>query len=205
VGPDGVQLAQVAQAGELCGGDEFPLAPALGSGLEHAAVSPFRVAQGLPLGDGQCAGLFAVDILARSHGHNRSQGVPAVARGDEQGVDIVACGQKFAQVDVLGAVLAAVARIHQALNVFAARFPDVADRHEVHILLAEHPVQDACAAAADADGAHHDALAGGDSTVLAQRCGRDDGRGGEGTADESGAAQELPPAHALCLGLPIDR
>ena len=99
VGVDGRQFAELAVAAEIGGEDEVGHAAPLRAGLIDAAVAPHGVGQGLALGDGHRAGLFAVDVLARLGRVDRGHRVPAVAGGDQHGVDVLA-GEHLAEVAV---------------------------------------------------------------------------------------------------------
>ena len=114
-------------------------------------------------------GLLGVDVLAGAHGQDRGQRVPAVAGGDQHGVDVGALGQELADVGVHLAVVVAVLRSSTYL-LTASRLLllQVADGHELHVGLAHHPLQVAHAAAADADAAADDLLAGRHGAVPAQ-------------------------------------
>ena len=63
-------------------------APALGAGLEDPAGLADRVVELLAEVDGQAAGLLAVDVLAGLGRQHRRRRVPAVAGGDQHGVDV---------------------------------------------------------------------------------------------------------------------
>ena len=84
--------------------------------------------------------------------------MPAVARCGENCIDIRP-REELLHVDVLRAVGVAVVLVHDALDRVAALLAHVADGHELDVLLRQHPVaQVAGTAAAEADGAHHDAV-----------------------------------------------
>ena len=121
--------------------------------------------------------------------------VPAVARGDEQRVNVRARGQELAHVAIHGAILVAVLVVHEPLDGLALGLLGIADGDELHVLLRQHPVQDARAPTADAHAAEHDALAGRDGAVEAQRGSGDDARCSHGTAGQRGALQEVPPGY----------
>ena len=127
----------------------------------------------LPLRHGEAGRFFAIHILARPHGQDRGRGVPAVAGGNQHGIDVGPFGQQLAHVPVRRAILVAVFAVHGVLGAFAVAFPHIADGHKLHVGLAEHPAQIAGAAAADADGPHHDPLARRHRAVAPQRRGRE--------------------------------
>ena len=76
----------------------------------------------------------------------------------------------------------------------------IADRDELHVLLRQHPVQDAGAPAADAHAAEHDALAGRDGAVQAQRGGGDEAGRGNRAAGKHGALEKLPAGEGRQAG-----
>src|SRR5208282_5591377 len=74
----------------------------------------------------------------------------------------------------------------------------VTDRHELDVLLAEHPLQIELAAATDSNRTHHDAFAGSRRTIAAQSPGGDDGRRqAKGSRRGRGLFQALPPVQLL--------
>ena len=101
--------------------------------------------------------------------------MPAVAGGDQHGIDVRPLGQKLAEVAIRGTILAAVPAVTMFL--IARRGPpDVADRHELHVGFASI-AQVAAAPAAEADAAEDDPLAGGRLAAGAQLTNRGQGKG----------------------------
>ena len=125
------------------GGLEVGDAAPLRAGLEDAAVAPDRVVQGLAQPDRQAAGLLAVDVLAGLGRQDRGRGVPAVAGGDQHGVD-VRPGQQLADVAVHRAVLVAVLGVDHRLDRLAAAGLHVADGHELHVRLGQRSSSRSC-------------------------------------------------------------
>src|ERR1035437_7791364 len=156
---DSLQLAEFAAARQVEGLDEIrPVAP-LRPRLVNPSQPQERVRQRAAVGDGHGARLLAVNVLARLRRHHREQRMPAVARGDQQGVDILARPQLLL-VGVHRAIVVAVFLVHHGLDGFTAFIAHVADRHELHVRLTQEAAQIAGAAAADAEAAHADAVAG---------------------------------------------
>ena len=87
--------------------------------------------------------------------------MPAVAGGNQHGVDIRALGQELADVARHGTVGVPVLRVHQLLDRFAPAAVDVADRQELHVRFDEHFAQHGLAATAQPDAAQQDPLARG--------------------------------------------
>ena len=153
-----LHLAEAAEAQQLVAHDEVRLAQALDAGLVDAAVLLRRRDDGLSLAHRHRGRLFAIDVLARPHGEHGRGRVPAVARRDVDGVDVLA-RKHFAHVDVHLAVLVAVVRVGPVLDALAAFLPHVADRDELHVLLRQHPAAEhAAAAPPEADARHDDSI-----------------------------------------------
>jgi hypothetical protein len=184
-----LQFPQPPVAGQLHRHHEIARVAALRPCLVNAPVAPERFRQRLAFGDRHGARLFAIDILALLRGMDGKQRVPAVAGRDQHGVN-VGPGEQLHVVRVHDAVAIAVMPVHGGLDDFAALFAHVADRHELHVLLREERLQVVGAAAADADSAHHDTVAGRHSPgpLSQHRTGHDHGGGGQG-----GRFQELSP------------
>jgi len=119
--------------------------------------------------------------------------VPAVAGGDEHAVDVGALGQELANLGIHAAVAVAVALVDGLLDLLARRLLGIADRHELHVRFRQHPPQVTHSAAADADAAHHDALAGGHGAVAAQGGSGDDGRRREGRTGRGSRLEKPSP------------
>ena len=168
-----LHLAEAAEAQQLVADDEVRLAQALDAGLVDAAVLLRRGDDGLSFAHGHRGRLFAVHVLARAHREYGRGRVPAVARRDVDGVDVLA-REHFAHVDVHLAVLVAVVRVGPFLDALAAFLPHVADRDELHVLLRQHPAAEhAAAAPSESDAGHHDAVGRRHLAVEAQcRCRR---------------------------------
>jgi len=90
-----MNLAQSAGASHFYGEDVIRFAEPLGSGLIDPPIPTRRLNDHLPLRHRQAGRFLTINILARPHGPDRSQRVPAVAGGDQHGLDIRALGQKL--------------------------------------------------------------------------------------------------------------
>src|SRR5690348_13099173 len=90
LGVYGAQLAQFAAARKLESLHEIRAVSALRPCLIDAAEAEERVCQRAALGNGHRAWLFAIDVFARLRRHHGKQRMPAVARSDEQSVDVLA-------------------------------------------------------------------------------------------------------------------
>ena len=124
--------------------------------------------------------------------------MPAVAGGDQHGVDVLAVEQ-FAEVAESGAVLVAVMLVHEflaqlapalqpALPVQPARL-HVTDRQALHVGMLEHSGEVVGATRANADHAQSDAL----------RCGRPSGPPSAAAGTNNGAASAaLADARSIC-------
>src|SRR5262249_52459790 len=145
----------------------------LRASLEHPLRLADRVVEVLAPGDGETAGLFAVDVLARPRRQDRRRGVPAVAGGDEHGVN-VAPRQQLMEVAVGGAVLGLVMFVHELLARLAPARLYIADGQALHVGLLKHRLEVVGATRADADDTQRDALGRGRFPLSAER-----GRGHE--------------------------
>ncbi len=133
--------ARAARSGELDRRDERAFAQALDAGLIDAAVPPRRLDDHPALGDRHARRLLGVDVLAAPHGHAGRQRVPAIAGGDQDRVDVGSGREEFAHFRIHLAVGAAVVLVDDLLDCLATNLASVADRHELNVLLAEHPLQ----------------------------------------------------------------
>jgi hypothetical protein len=136
-----VQLAEAAGAGQLDAEHAIGHTQALRAALIHPPVSPGRGDDHLAFRDGQAGGLFAVHVLALPHRQGGRQRVPAVAGGNQHGIQIRALGQKRANVRRLGTAVVPVLRVDQVLDHFPPALVQVADRQELHIRLGQHFAQ----------------------------------------------------------------
>ena len=159
---------------------------ALAAAGDDAAVTPGRVDHQRPFAQRQRFGLLAVDVFAVAACFDHHDRVPVVGRGNVHGVDVGA-GQQLAKIVVgLAVVDCHNARRSSPLTAVADFFAHVAHGHVLHVFAAEVAPLIAAAHIADADPAHHDAVAGRRPLVVAQRRRGDDERHGE-----SGAATGL--------------
>jgi hypothetical protein len=93
--------------------------PALSSALPYGPVALHRVDEASAFRDGKGDGLFAVHVLARTRCQTAQYGVPAVATGDEHGVDVFAFEHLFVK-PVGGAGGVAIGLIDQLLRLSGA-------------------------------------------------------------------------------------
>ena len=135
-GVDGVDFPQAAAARQFRGDAEIIDIATLGAGLENPSVAIHRIGQFLALADGHAAGFLAVDVLARLGGEDDAQRVPAIAGGNEHGVDIVAA-EDVVHFPGFGAVRVAVVPVGHDPDHFAARYLDVGNHHKLHLGLLE--------------------------------------------------------------------
>ena len=108
-----MKLAELAALREPHGGLEVRHAPPLRAGLEDAAGLADRVVEGLAKSDRQPAGLLAVNVLAGLRREDRGRGVPAVAGGNQHGVN-VRPREQIAEVAVEHAVLVPVMLVDES-------------------------------------------------------------------------------------------
>ena len=171
------QLAELARLGHLDRQHEVADAATLGTRLIDPAVQVDHVGQGPALLDRHRAGLLAVDVLARPSGHDRSHRVPAVAGGDQHGVDVVAA-EHIEHVAVRDAIAVAVGLVDHLLHFFAARLLTIGNGHELGHREFQELAQDVAPATAQPDSADGDALARGHGAVGPQgTSGNDRGNG----------------------------
>ena len=135
-------------------GDASPLR----ARLKDAARPLHRVVKPLAQIDRQATGLFAVNVLAGLGGHHRGRSVPAVARGDQHGVDVLAIEQLAKIADRL-AVVVSVVLVDQRLARLATARLNVGDHHALHVGHGEHRLDIVGAPGPDADHAQRDLLA----------------------------------------------
>ena len=193
-GVQGVEFSQLPAASQIDRELETVDTSPLRSDLKHTPVAPHGIGQDLALAHRHRTGLFAVDVLARFRRHDRGQGVPAVARGDQHGVDVASCEQ-FTKVAIRGAILVAVLGVDHVLDRLAPIGPDIADGHKPRIRQRQQRTQDIGAAAVDPDAAHRDPLAGGHAAILAECRTRNEHGSGQYRADLGGRGKKPPPRH----------
>ena len=119
--------------------------------------------------------------------------MPVRPGGDQHRVD-VAAGEQLAQVAVHGAIGVVVAVVGAFLDGLAARFFDVANGDELHVLLRQEAIQVVAAPVADADAAHDDAFAWGNAAILPQDTAGDDLRQREQGAELGGGLEKTASA-----------
>ncbi len=93
--------------------------------------------------------------------------MPVVAGGDQHGVDVVAVEQ-LQHVTIHHAVLVGVLGVRHLLDGLAPTGLHVANRHELHVGLAQHAAQHVPPPRADPNRAQDDPLAGSNRAVAAQ-------------------------------------
>ena len=190
-----VEFAETTFAGELHGVLHERHAAPLRARLEDAARAMHRLGDLLAVADRQAARLLAIDVLARLGRQDRGGGVPPVARGDQDGVD-VAAGEQFPQVAVEHAIGVAVVFVHECLALVTPACLHVGDRHAVDVGETEHRGEHIGAPRPDADHAERDLLARGHGAVEAKDAGGDDhgeGHGGCGAGRE--VTEHATPVH----------
>ena len=158
-GVDGVDFPQAAAARQFRGDAEIIDIATLGAGLENPSEAIHRIGQFLALADGHAAGFLAVDVLARLGGEDDAQRVPAIAGGNEHGVDIVAA-EDVVHFPGFGAVRVAVVPVGHDPDHFAARYLDVGNHHKLHLGLLEKRLRSSVRARADADAGEHNPVTG---------------------------------------------
>ncbi len=140
-------------AGKPVGRGRTALCARLINGAEPAAGF-YQVAALL---NRQADRFFAVNILAGVRGEHRGHGVPAIARGDQDGVN-VRPRKQGAEIVMHGAVRIAIMRVHHFLGALQAVPAGVADRGKVNGFERQKIGQDMPGAMAHADAAKHDTV-----------------------------------------------
>ena len=144
------------------------LAEALSAGLIYSSIPAGGFDDHLALCHREAGRFFAIDILASPHGHDRRQRVPAVAGGNQDGIDIRPFGEKQPQIAIRGTIFVAVLSVDRFFGGISLGFEDIADSDPLDIGLGQHIPQIIGTAAADSNSAHHDAFAGGNSSATSQ-------------------------------------
>jgi hypothetical protein len=173
-GVQGVELAEFAAAGEFDGEAEIIDIAALGAGLIDTRVEQDGLVEFLAFLQGHGTGFFRIDVLAGLGGEDRAECVPAVAGGDEHGVDVIAV-KDLPHVAMGLAVLVAVVAVDGFADNLAARLLHVRNGDEADIRVGEEGSEHLAATRADADAAEDDLVAGCDIAVSAKDAGRNDG------------------------------
>ncbi len=112
---DGVELTELAGACQFGGEDEVADRTPLGAGLKDAGVTADGVGEVEALLDGEGEWFLAIHVLAGLGGEDGGHGVPAVAGGDEEGVDVGPIEDRL-EVIVGDAVLRAVEPVDHFLD-----------------------------------------------------------------------------------------
>jgi hypothetical protein len=120
--------------------------------------------------NGHGAGFFAIDVLAGAGGKDRGGAMPAVAGGDDDGVDIRS-GEQLVHVNIAGAVIVAIVAVDGLADDFAVGFLDVGNGDEVDIGLLEETFEHLAPARSEADSADGDAVVGGAAGGFAEGAG----------------------------------
>jgi len=170
---------ELAAAREARGEPEIIDVAPLGAGLENATVAIHAVGKLLALANRHAARLLAINILARLRRQDRGHRMPAIARGDEDGVDVGA-PENLGHLAGLGAVLVLVVAVDHHANDFAPGFLNIGIHHELHVGLAEKRLQVLATARANSNAAEHDAVARSDGAVLSEHGGGNDGGHAQG-------------------------
>ena len=172
-----MDLAELPAVGQFDGRLEVGDAAPLRAGLEHAAGALHRVGQVLAVGDGQAAGLLAVDVLA---GLGRQRSTPARASGRRwrSGRRRYPSREQLAEVAVEHAIVVPVMLDRRAL-LPASRRLAWTSQMATHCTSGsgEHALEVIGATRADADDAERDLLARRHRALPSQRPRRDDRTG----------------------------
>ena len=134
-----MQLAKFSQrpvAGEVDAVLEIRSVASLRASLVHAPQPMKRIGETAALGDRHRAGLLAIDVLSGLRGHDGQQRVPAIARGDQDGIDVLPLPQ-VVHVGVHLAVAVAVMPVDLGLDLFPPLVASIADRPELHVVVGE--------------------------------------------------------------------
>ena len=139
--------------------------------LVDSAVSGDSIGEHPALFDRHTAWLFAVDILPRFRGNERGKGMPAVAGGDKNGVDVVS-PENGLHVPVEHAIGVPVVFVDHLLDPFAAAALQVGVGDHLHIGVEQEPREVLSASIADSDAAESDSFTRRHSAVFSERASR---------------------------------
>ena len=142
---------------ESNGGLEVRHAPPLCSSLKDAASLLDHVVEGLAEPDRQAARFLAIDVLAGLRREDRGRGVPAIAGGNEDRVD-VGPRQQLAEVAVERTVSGSIVLVNKSLSRFPPAGLNVANGHTLAIGLLEYSPKVIGSARTDAYYSQSDAL-----------------------------------------------
>ena len=193
-------LPRRPRAGHLDGEHVVRLAQPLCAGLVDAGVAAGRFDHRPALGDRHARRLLRVDVLAGPHRQDRRQGVPAVARGDQHGVDVRPLGQEAVDLGIHRAVVVVVTVVNVALHRQPPFLLQVADGDELHLRLAHDPIQIVHPAALDADAANENSFAGRRGAVLSERSSGDELRHGRQSAGPGRRLEKSPTGDGHRIG-----
>jgi hypothetical protein len=154
-----LQLAQGAGLEQILAELEVGAIAALAAGLVDAVVAAEGIGQRPALLDGHGAGLLAVHILAVLCSKDGERSVPAVAGGNQHGID-VRTGEQRVVIVVHLAVVVTILLVDHRLDCFAPFIADVADRDESRLAEVEQFAEVVFPAGADADAAENNLVAG---------------------------------------------
>ena len=169
---DGMNFSQLPGLREFGGVAKVGNVAALCTRLEDATGPLNRFLQSSCQLNGDRTGFFRVDIFAGFGCHHGSGRMPAVTRGNQDGVDIIA-GQQFAEVAIGVAFLVAVLFVGHLFDGLALISANIGDSDEADIGLLKHVAQHITATSANADPSQNNPFAGSHGSVQAQRRCRD--------------------------------
>jgi len=162
--------AQPAAVGEFNGLLKIRHAAPLRSRLEYPAGLPYGFRKVTAVADGQATGLFAVYVLARFCREYGCRGMPAVACGNQHGINVFALEQ-FTEVAIHSAIAVAVMFVHKGFGCFATACLDIRHGKTLDVGMAEHLGQHIGAARPHPDNAQGYPFARGRRGPLAQHAG----------------------------------
>ena len=122
--------------------------------------------------------------------------MPMVTRGNQHRVN-VRPGEQVEEVPIGAAVLVAVMRVNQVLDLCRTAALHIAVRDELNILLRQHDAQVILASRTQADAAQRDSLARWHRPLAAQRPRRNEPRQKCGAASRQGMSKKTAPIQVL--------
>lgn len=131
-----VKLAKFSAMYQIDGKLKIGNRPPLGAGLVDTAVLLDGIGEPQALFDGHGARLLAVDVLARAGRQDRRHGVPAVACGNQHGIDVLT-SQQFGGVPKGCAIIGLVVFVDHLFDQLTPFLLGIANGHELNIAFAE--------------------------------------------------------------------
>ena len=130
-------------------------------------------------GDRHRAGFLAEHVHAGLHRHYRSGRMPAITRGDQNGVDIVPV-QYVVHFPIENAIGIAVVLVDHRLDSFSTSALQVGIGDELHIGVRQKSRQNVRASISDTDSAERDSFTRRDCSVFSEHASREDLRNCDG-------------------------